>query len=139
MRMGSERPHFNGTRHEKAYQKVEFSTLEHFLDEVTDSGIRLVRLDLFEQSSPSELQFIYYVRLLVCVTALDDTGFILFEYKETIATSAQASPDYVDAEGIQQAHNLRQALEQQVSARGLQVRRGRFAFPLGRDGAENGA
>lgn len=116
----------------KTHQKVEFASFVHFLGEMQDAGIGLVRADVFEEVKRSELSFLYYVSLTLFVTAQDSTGFVLYEYREPIATITATEETFRDDSFVEAAEKRRKEVESQLSEAGITVKRGRFTTPQGR-------
>lgn len=109
--------------------KVEFPSLDHFLDDIAASEIETVRMDVFEMVRASELSFVHYVTLMLYVTAQEPTTSTIYEYAEPIATLV-SSDEIVDDETAARAA---QARMQEVSERVKQIvpriRHGRFTIP----------
>jgi hypothetical protein len=136
-----------------AYQKIEFPTLAHFIEDVLDVGIYSVRLDLFEEVQPSELSFIHYVTQTMYLTAKDPSGYTVYEYTEALGTEASAAsaaggvgsasvdsatsaasaagPDKEcrHSELVKRAQERLQEVERVLSQAKLRVHHGRFALP----------
>lgn len=130
-----------------AYQKIEFPTLTHFIEDVLDMGIHTVRLDLFEDIQASELSFVHYVTLTLYVTAMDPSGYTVYEYTEGLGTGASAADtrvgrgaggtdeaggaggEYRHPELVKGARDRLHEVEQVLTQAHLSVRHGRFGLP----------
>lgn len=106
--------------------KVEFSSLDDFLDDIAEADIDTVRLDVFEDVRPSALSFIHHVTWRLYVTARDATSWTVYEYAEPLAHLVASDACERDEAAMQVA----QARVQQVQARfaGVvpRIRRGRY-------------
>ncbi|MCF8567210.1 hypothetical protein LLE49_21040 [Alicyclobacillus tolerans] len=110
-------------------QKVEFPSLDRFIEELGHENIESVRLDVFSESRPSELSFVYYNTLELFVTAQDHSGQILYEYMEPLATSTNTEPRFADEDGLELANRTRQKTAEKLSSAGLHVLGGRYTIP----------
>jgi len=117
----------------RMYKKVEFPTLERLLEEVTHTNIRIVRLDVFTESRPSELSFVYYTTLTLYVTAQDETSNVLYEFVEPLVTAATTEPKFDDEQAITSAQETMERAVAQVHRLGLQTLRGRYTLQAGVD------
>ncbi|MBX5435766.1 MAG: hypothetical protein IRZ33_00960 [Alicyclobacillaceae bacterium] len=115
--------------HARAYQKVEYPSLRHLMDDLALEQVRGVRLDVFEEARASELSFVFYVTLTLYVTALDASGYTLYEYKENIATAASTDPVLDHDEPRLRAQRRMEEVFRDLSAAGFDVRGGRYALP----------
>jgi hypothetical protein len=115
------------TRHlGKALVKVEFPSLEHFVQDVAGAGIDTVRMDTFKEARESELSFVHYVTLTLYVTAYDFSRKVLYEYEEPLGTRATADPTAIDPAFAEAAGARREQVERALSQAGLTVRHGRY-------------
>jgi hypothetical protein len=128
-RAGEDKSSPHVLRRLKTYQKVDFPNLSHFQEELSDEHIHLVRLDMFEEPQQSELSFVYYVTLIMYVTAQDPTGMVLYEYRELLETTASSEPKFTDEMALKRAHERLTEVGLQLSSKGFVVQRGRFSVP----------
>lgn len=117
----------------RTYQKVEFPTLERFLEEVTHTNVRIVRIDVFSESRPSELSFVYYTTLTLYVTAQDEAGKVLYEYVEPLVTSATTEPKFDDEKAMKAAQDTMDRAVGQLNRLGLQTMGGRYTLQAHED------
>lgn len=109
-------------------QKVEFPSLERFIEEVVNSDVRIVRIDVFQDSRPSELSFVYYTTLTLYVTAQHSSGKILYEYVQPLSTTANTEPKFTSEEALRSAQiTLTQTVEA-LAAHGLETLGGRYTL-----------
>lgn len=109
-------------------QKVEFPSLNRFIEEVVNSDIRIVRIDLFSESRPSELSFVYYTTLTLYVTAQEPSGMVLYEYVEPLSTVANTEPRFNNEDALRVAQDTLRQTVQTLTAHGLETRGGRFSL-----------
>lgn len=114
----------------RAYQRVEFQNVEHFLEEMLDENMTVVRMDLISEVQPTELSFVHYVSLSVSVTAQNQNGFVLYEYLEPIATVAATDGQFCDEVSQQAGEHRLTDLRNLFSNHGIEVRRGKFTLPI---------
>jgi hypothetical protein len=106
--------------------KVAFSCLEYFIDDMSRSGIELLRTDLFETVHQTELSFVYYVTLTLFVTAQSTFEHTIFEYAEEIGTATNTTPHMEDAAVLNQGRTRIAELERRLGEAGFEVRHGRY-------------
>lgn len=116
---------------QQALSKVEFSTIQCFVEEMAEIGVQNVRLDIFEDVRQSELSFVYYVTLMLYLTAQDPTGCMVYEYREAIGTTASPDRKFHDDVFLHRAQNHIQEVEHLLIDEGLCVRRGRYLMTEG--------
>ncbi|MCL6517093.1 hypothetical protein [Alicyclobacillus sp.] len=109
--------------------RIEFSSIDHFIDDVRREGIRRVHLDIFEEPRQSELSFVYYVGLDCVVTARDATGETTYEYIHRVSVVTETEPHCTDPNAWALARKRLEELEDRLRAAGFDVRHGRVAEP----------
>lgn len=109
--------------------RIEFSSIDHFIDDVRREGIRRVHLDLFEDARQSELSFVYYVGLDCVVTARDPAGDTTYEYIHRVSVVTETEPHCTDPNAMELARKRLAELEETLRAAGFDVRHGRVAEP----------
>ncbi|MDI3328888.1 MAG: hypothetical protein QJR06_10065 [Alicyclobacillaceae bacterium] len=114
----------------RAYQKVEFSNLDHLIENLAGVGTRIVRLDLFEEVRQSELSFVYYITPTVFVTALDPSGYTVYEYREPFETVASDKKRLSNPTLLEPARRRMGEIEQHLRTSGFDVRYGRCTVPF---------
>lgn len=114
------------THHRPQFGKLEFSSIESFIEDARADHVDTVHLDVFEVSQQSELSFVYYVTLTVFVTAEDEAQRLLYEYSEEIGTVASTDRHCTDETIVHQAKARVQELGQVIATQGFEVRHGRL-------------
>lgn len=109
-------------------QKVEFPSLERFIEEIANTDIRIVRIDVFPESRPSELSFVYYTTLTLYVTAQDSSSLVLYEYVEPLSTTANTEPKFTNEDGLRSAQDKLYQTVEKLNAHGLQTLGGRYTL-----------
>ncbi|QQE77483.1 hypothetical protein [Alicyclobacillus sp. SO9] len=121
--------HSNKERYVRAVRtrnKVEFSCLEYFLDDMLRSEISSVRIDVFDSVQATELSFVYYVTLTLFVTAQSDFEHTIYEYTEEVDTSTNTEPHITDTQVLEKGNRRIEELKKWFSEKGFEVRSGRF-------------
>ena len=108
------------------FGKLEFSSIERFMEDAEDDHVRTVHLDVFEVSQQSELSFVYYVTLTVFVTAEDDVQKLLYEYSEEVGTVASTDRRCSDETMVLRARQRIAELEELLVTNGFDVKHGRL-------------
>lgn len=126
--MGMRGDRFNRFRCAQDWEKIEFPTLDHFIDEVKDSSVETVRVDVFSQHRASELSFVYYVTTTLFVTALCKRDAVIYEYTEWLSTAASDGKRR-DASLTEPAQARLNCVRSQLRAASFSVRQGRYGQP----------
>ncbi|QSO46268.1 hypothetical protein [Alicyclobacillus mengziensis] len=108
------------------FGKLEFSSIERFMEDAEEDHVRTVHLDVFEVSQQSELSFVYYVTLTVFVTAEDDVQKLLYEYSEEVGTVASTDRRCSDETMVLRARQRIAELEELLVTNGFDVKHGRL-------------
>ena len=109
--------------------KVEFPSLDHFLDDIAASEVETVRMDVFEMVRASELSFVHYVTLMLYVTAQEPATSTIYEYAEPIATLI-SSDEVLDDEAASRAAEARmREVSERVKQIVPRIRHGRYTIP----------
>lgn len=106
--------------------KVEFSCLEYFIEDMKRSDITTVRIDVFESVQRTELSFVYYVTLTLFVTAQSDFQHTLFEYTEEVGTATNTEPKLADEAVLAKGRTKIEELKQRLESEGFEVLHGRY-------------
>lgn len=110
----------------KMTQHVDFPTLDHFVEDIETAGIDEVRIDMFESVRATELSFVYYVSLVLVLTAADSQEGLIYEYSEVEETVTATEPHVTDELVRQRAQDRMSEVTRALRSTGLQVRHGRF-------------
>lgn len=113
---------------EASWQCVELPSLNHLISELEEAGIELARVDLFQSGQVSELSFVYYVSLIVYVTAVDRENRILYEYKHVCDTQTSLKPELDDEVSLQRAEHEMEQVTENLKQAGLSVHYGRYVI-----------
>jgi hypothetical protein len=106
--------------------KVEFSCLEYFIDDMKRSGIDFLRIDSFESVRQTELSFVYYVTLTLYVTAQSNFEHTIFEYTEEVGTATNTTPHMEDKSVLAQGQSRVKDLKRRLEQEGFEVGHGRY-------------
>lgn len=109
-------------------QKVEFPSLDRFIEEAVNLDVRIVRIDVFQESRPSELSFVYYTTLTLYVTAQDSSGKILYEYVQPLSTTANTEPKFTNEEALRAAQATLTNTVETLASHGLETLGGRYTL-----------
>lgn len=129
MSKGFEMSHLMETPAVYAFQRVDFPAVDHFIEDARNAGVSEVRIDLFPSARVSELSFVYYVSLLLYVTALDPKNSLIYEYKEVLETTAALESGMTDEFAIQPGTDRLVEIEELFRQSGFSTAHGRFVSP----------
>jgi hypothetical protein len=117
-----------GRRGGRHLSKIEFSCIEHFIEDVRKERITKVHLDLKENVRQSELSFIYYVSVEVVVTAQGDDNYQVYEYVERVTDVTTTEPRCTDEEAMEKATRRMSELKEVLTGAGFDVLHGRIVL-----------
>jgi|GEM_PF-6368954 len=106
--------------------KVEFSCLDYFIEDMRHSGINTLRIDLFDSVQQTELSFVYYVTLTLYVTSQSNRRDTIFEYAEEVASSTNTEPRCDDEAALHQGKTRLAQVKEQLEEAGFEVLHGRY-------------
>jgi hypothetical protein len=108
------------------FGKLEFSSIQRFMEDAEQDHVRTVHLDVFEVSQQSELSFVYYVTLTIFVTAEDHEQRLLYEYAEEVGTVAGTDRHCKDEAIVVRARERVKELHEELTTTGFEVKHGRL-------------
>ncbi len=113
-----------------AYRKVQFPNLTRFVDTLVSKGTNIVHVDVFEEVRQAELSFLFYITPTLFVTAVDPSGFTVYEYQEPLETVISESRRLSKGTPVESARLRMAELEAVLRSQGFEVQPGRCAVPV---------